>query len=243
MATIDAFSHCLGKAVASWLLLALYTCMGVSAGEVEQVESCDEVLVCFDGESQRLMAQRLADMACFAHRRFRKLFGINPGSVRVRMLGSMERWRKVTGREWYIVATIRDHEILTQPASSLEKLEYPGRPVVHELAHLFIRQVAGRGCPKWIDEGLAQWLAGDRKKLDRLPGMKKLMLLKKRQNSPDMDRTRRKMDYDLSLAMVQKLIEKLGKEVFISSLAQIARDKKPFFTVINGKKIWDLLNK
>ncbi len=205
------------------------------------IEKCERVQVILEDKGAQAMIERLASHACLSFARFRKIFGVDPGKIRIRVLGNMERWRDIAHRAWYIVSVIRDHEVLTQPSSSLLRLEHPERPVVHEIAHMFIRQVAGHGCPRWLDEGLAQWLSGDRQSIERMPERNEIWMLEKRLNAPDDTRRKRRKDYRLSLALVQRLIDKLGVEVLVSSLAAIAQARDPLSTMVRGRKLFNLM--
>lgn len=232
----------LGLGLGTLFCFLLASADGVHAGGMVTVSECEDVEIQFEDAGTEYMAQKLAVSACASFARFRKLFADNPGPISVRILGSMDEWRSLTGHPWFIVATIRDHQVLTQPVSSLNRLKYPSKPVIHEIAHLFIRKVAGRAVPRWLDEGIAQWLAGDRKKLDELPGKEKIAQMEKRFNNSANNRKVTKKDYELALAMVQKLIEQLGAEVLIASVPRIAHASDPFSVLVGGKTIRGMLD-
>ena len=204
------------------------------------VHQCDRVEVIGPEEKT---AVRIAKIVCGRKKNLDALFGVK-SRVRVRVCGDMQCWRKRSGRPWYIsAALVGDEEILTQPARSLEKLENLEGTLVHELVHLLIRKLAGRNCPRWLDEGLAQWLAGQKVlRVSTLPAdEKELAGLEKRLGSQKTSREQLEKDYAACRLLVKKLVGLVGEKTLVRALAGLKTTRNPLDLPVNGKALRMLL--
>jgi hypothetical protein len=222
-------------------LVCLICLARIGVAEPLKIQACDRLMVVVHDPAEREFAQRLADSTCQRLSDLGHRFGASLGPIQVHMLADMAGWRKRSGRAWYIVAALAGDRILTQPARSLRKLEAPMRPVAHELAHAFIHHTAGRNCPRWLDEGLAQWLAGD-KRAGTLPkDSAALEGLEARLKTPDRDRSTRRNDYATSRAVVRKLIQQVGETVMLESLSDLRAGVAPLELDLRGRSLGDRL--
>ena len=204
------------------------------------VHQCDRVEVIGPEEET---AVRIAKIVCGRKKDLEALFGVK-SRVRVRVCGDMQCWRKRSGRPGYIsAALVGDEEILTQPARSLQKLENLEGTLAHELVHLLIRKLAGRNCPRWLDEGLAQWLAGQKVLRDStLPvDEKELAGLEKRLGSPITPRDQLEKDYAACRLLVMKLVGLAGEKTLVRALSGLKTTKNPLDLPVNGKALRLLL--
>jgi hypothetical protein len=200
---------------------------------------CDGVEVTGPEET----ADRIARIICAKKKSLDALFGTK-SRVRVQVCENMECWRRKSGRPWYIsAALVADEEILTQPPRSLNKLDDLEGTLAHELVHLLIRKTAGRNCPRWLDEGLAQWLSGQKSKTEsRLPkDEKELAGLEQRLKSAKSTRDQIQKDYAACRSLVGKLIERVGDKTLVRSLVGLKKTKNPLDLVVKGKALRELL--
>jgi hypothetical protein len=188
-------------------------------------------------------AEQIARIICTKKENLEALFETR-SRVRVKVCGDMECWRRKSGRPWYIsAALVADEEILTQPAKSLEKLDDLEGTLTHELVHLLIRKTAGRNCPRWLDEGLAQWLSGQKSltKSRRPENEKELSVLEQRLKSAKTTREQLKSDYAACRCLVKMLVERVGERALVRSLSGLKKIKDPLDLPVEGKSLRSLL--
>jgi hypothetical protein len=204
------------------------------------VHQCNRVEVIGPEEET---AVRIAKLVCGRKKDLDALFG-EKSRVRVRICEDMQCWRKRSGRPGYIsAALVGDEEILTQPVGSLEKLENLEGTLAHELVHLLIRKVAGRNCPRWLDEGLAQWLAGQKILRDVTPPADEgeLAELEKRLGFPKTPRDQLEKDYAACRLLVRKLVGLVGEKTLVRALFGLKTTRNPLDLPVNGKALGLLL--
>lgn len=188
-------------------------------------------------------AVRIAKIVCGRKKDLDALFEVK-SRVRVRICADMQCWRKSSGRPWYIsAALVGDREILTQPAACLKKLEDLEGTLAHELVHLLIREAAGRNCPRWLDEGLAQWLSGQKGPADLpLPAdEKELAALEQRLDSAKITREQLKRDYAACRLLVKRLVGQVGEKALVRSLAGLKKAPAPLDLLVDGTALRSLL--
>jgi hypothetical protein len=184
-------------------------------------------------------AEQIARIICAKKENLEALFGTR-SRVRVQVCGDMECWRRRSGRPWYIVAAlVGEEEIITQPPRSLEKVDDLGGVLSHELVHLLVRRVAGRNCPRWLDEGLALWLSGQRGmgEPDLPRNEEELARLEKRLRSGRTTREQLQRDYAVCGMLVKKLVGRVGQEALVRALSGFKSTSKPLDLPIRGKTL------
>jgi hypothetical protein len=208
------------------------------------VQECDQVRVYLEDGAELDAGERVARACCRSVRHLRKVFDTRAsGVIRVRVLADMQAWRDKTNHPWYVGAALVGDEIVTQPASSLRRLENLEKMLTHELAHLFIRRSAGRNCPRWLDEGLSQWLAGQNPKASGNPepaqpkNEKQLQELEGRMTSKATSRTQLERDYRTCLSMVRKLVKHVGIHGLLRALPGLKDVKDPLDLVVEGRTL------
>ena len=222
-------------------LLCLLGLTQIAAAQPLKIQACDRLVVVAHDPAEREFAHRLADLACQRLTDLEVRFGANLGPIQVHLLADMDSWRKQSGRAWYIAAVLVSDRILAQPALSLRKLEAPMRPIIHELAHGFIRLKVGLNCPRWLDEGLAQWLAGDKRPGTLPKDFQALESLEARLKAADLDRSARRHDYATSRAAVRKLIQQVGEAVLLEALSDLRAGVAPLELELRGRSLGDRL--
>lgn len=216
--------------------MALTLLLAILAAAPAVVQQCDRVEVIGPEEET---AVRIAKIVCARKKTLDALFGLK-SRVRVRICGDMQCWRSRSGRPWYIsAALVGDQEILTQPARSLRKLEDLEGTLAHELVHLLIRKAAGRNCPRWLDEGLAQWLSGQKGAQDlSLPAdEQELAGLEKRLGSNETPREQLKKDYAACRLLVRRLVDRVGEQALVRSLSGLKKVPDPLDLLVKGKDL------
>jgi hypothetical protein len=188
-------------------------------------------------------AERIARIICAKKENLEALFKTR-SRVRVQVCGDMECWSIKSGRPWYIsAALVADEEILTQPAKSLEKLDDLEGTLTHELVHLLIRKTAGRNCPRWLDEGLAQWLSGQKSPAEssRPENEKELSALEQRLKSAKTTRDQLKRDYAACRSLVKHLVEQVGEKALVRSLSGLKKIPSALDLDVKGRSLRSLL--
>jgi len=200
---------------------------------------CDGVEVIGPEET----AEKISRIICAKKQSLDAIFETK-SRVRVRICGDMECWRRGSGRPWYIVAAlVGEEEILTQPGRSLEKVDDLGGVLAHELVHLLIRKTAGRNCPRWLDEGLAQWLSGQKSPAEssRPGNRKELAALEQRLKSSRTTRDQLERDYGACRLLVKQLVERVGAKVLVRSLAGLKKIPDPLDLPVEANSLGSLL--
>jgi len=152
-------------------LLARWKKRASEEEELWQYET-DHFELVFDSERSDILfgAQDVLDVLEDAYIEFSSLFSHDPvasGRERIRVvLTSRSDFQRATGLgEWAGGAydgTIR----LPMRDLNLERASWT-RILRHELGHVWMRELGGRNVPGWLNEGLCQWLEGDRGELIR----------------------------------------------------------------------------
>jgi hypothetical protein len=112
-------------------------------------------------------------------------------------------------------------------AASLDRPIEVRRLVRHEMAHAFVRSIAGDRCPRWIQEGIAQLHDGT----DPESAVRLLRALPRRIVAPlftspegfSGERERVQGAYALSLASVDALLRRSGRDALLDALRRIGR--------------------
>lgn len=203
------------------------------------INPCDSVEVTGPDNT----ADRIAKIVCGKKKSLDELFGLK-SRVSVRVCEDMDCWRRKSGRPWYIsAALVADEQILTQPPRSLAKLDDLEGTLAHELVHLLIRKTAGRNCPRWLDEGLAQWLSGQTSAGESRPPKdeKELAELERRLRSTRTRRDQLERDYAASRSLVKQIVEQVGVKFLVRSLDGFKKIPDPLDLPVEGKSLRSLL--
>lgn len=202
---------------------------------------CDRVDVRIEDPSAADLLEPIGTAACQALRVLGALFEVPEPRVQLVVLADMDAWRQRVGRSYYIGAALVGEEIVLQPARSLRRLGALQEVIAHEVAHLFIRRVAGRACPRWLDEGLAQLLAGDGGPGKAPADPAALLALEKRLASRDALREARLADYASARAAALRLTAAQGQRAVLAALPAIAGSVDPLAVRIGERSIGALL--
>ncbi|MBW2699791.1 MAG: hypothetical protein JRF33_03140 [Deltaproteobacteria bacterium] len=210
----------LGFLACSFLLL-----LSVPA-EARIITACDRVEILMPREVDSDLAEKMAGGLCADLQHLEKLFGLRLGPrLRVQVAVDMKDYRRRARRDWGIVAVWQEQGILTQPARSLRRIVDLREVLAHELVHGLVRRRCGRTCPRWLEEGLAVYLSGQRPQ-GRPPSNKaELAALENRLRAGRADRVQSQKDYGACRALVERLIQTVGREVLLGSLERF-RDSK-----------------
>lgn len=115
-------------------------------------------------------------------------------------------------------------------ASSLDRPIEVRRLVRHEMAHAFVRSLAGERCPRWIQEGIAQLHDGtDPESARRLLRALPRSIVEPLYARPDGfagPRENVQGAYALSLASVDALVRRAGRGALLDALRRIGRGQE-----------------
>jgi hypothetical protein len=157
----------------------------------------------------------------------------------------MKSFTKITGRGPYTLAVYNSRRgIITQPAKMLKRLRRLGRlerTLTHELVHWFVDVTFGWRCPMWINEGLAQWFEGLRHSGKLITTEEGVRALELRWHSGGTSLFQRRQDYLASLALVDRIIRRAGRDPFIEALKSLKSVKDIMDLEVNRHTIRDLL--
>ncbi|MFT5284653.1 MAG: tetratricopeptide (TPR) repeat protein [Planctomycetota bacterium] len=127
----------------------------------------DHFELVFDSERSDLLygAQDVLDVLETAYIEYTSTFGVDPiaaGRVRIRVvLTSRSDFARATGLgEW--AGGAYDGTIRLPLADLKRERTSWTRVLRHELAHVWMREMGGAHVPGWLNEGICQWIEGDR---------------------------------------------------------------------------------
>jgi tetratricopeptide (TPR) repeat protein len=120
----------------------------------------DRFRVMFQGHADKALAARATEILESAFWRIGKALGSYPSEPVVVMLYTEQQFRDVTQAPTW-AGGIYDGRIRVPAAGAVQSPQLFERVLVHELAHAMIAQIAPRGIPTWLHEGLAQHFEGD----------------------------------------------------------------------------------
>ncbi len=223
-------AQALGCALLIWGLL--FGPPATAGDKPLQVKKCRQVIVEVEDPAAEAIGERVGELVCEKAMRLAPMFGLTKGQlVWVRIAADARSFHKLTGQSFYTLAVfmsrgIRDM-IITQPASILKTDARMEAVITHELIHLMIRRAVGGRCPKWLNEGLAQWYEG-RRAVSPLPADEKaLEALEARWHSRSTPVAQRRQDYRASLALVGLLMQRVGEEALLGAVKKLRKTRKP----------------
>lgn len=229
------------------LILALVAATVCRAAEAV-IDCCAAVEVVAGNSEQDKAARGFCTLACRKIKIFESMFATRHGrKLTIRVCRDMQDFMRRSGKPWFVGAALVDDQIMTQPARSLNKIDDPQALVTHELVHWFIRRIAGRNCPHWLDEGLAQWLAGQKSGLiagspaDLPSNTVAIGKLNTRLESRPSGKRDLARAYRTSLLLVEKLIAKVGLEKLLAALPGFVKVSDPLKLIIAGKPLAKLI--
>jgi tetratricopeptide (TPR) repeat protein len=120
----------------------------------------DRFRVMFQGRADEALAARATGILESAFWRIGKALGSYPSEPIVVMLYTEQQFRDVTQAPAW-AGGVYDGRIRMPAAGAVQRPQLFERVLVHELAHAMIAQIAPRGVPTWLHEGLAQHFEGD----------------------------------------------------------------------------------
>ena len=232
------------------LLLILWTGSTVQAGGIT-LRDCKQVVATLEDPFARYgeeMGKLLLNMICKKMDKLAPVFGIklrNSEMLAVFIPEDMKSFAKLTGRGPYTLAVYNSRRgIITQPAKLLKRLRRLGRlerTLTHELVHWFVDVTFGWRCPMWINEGLAQWFEGLRPEGKLMISEEGVMALELRWRSAKTSLFQRRQDYLASLALVDRIIRRVGRDPFIEAMKDLKGVKNIMDLEIGRHSIRELL--
>lgn len=173
----------------------------------------DRFRVMFQGHADKALATRATEILEAAFWRIGKGIGAYPSEPIVVMLYTEQQFRDVTQAPAWI-GGIYDGRIRVPSAGAAQRPKLFERVLVHELAHAMIANLAPRGIPTWLHEGLAQHFEGDdaaaaRRRVQKI-GVIPLRYLEG--SFSDLTAAQATLAYDQSLVVVDQLLQRPGMD-------------------------------
>lgn len=229
-------------------MVALGTLLAAAASRAKplEIKPCKRVLLQVEDPQVRSEAEDIGRLVCRKAQRLAKLFGLPPGQlVLVRIAADVRSFHRQTGKSYHTLAVYRARGfadmILTQPVDLLQPLKRFAAVLTHELVHMMIHRSAG-ACPRWLDEGLAQWYEG-RWPRGRDPNAgaprsaEAIEAMERRWHQAAVPVVQRRADYRASLAAVALLVERVGEQALLAGLRGLRRERKPLELDIEGRSL------
>jgi hypothetical protein len=233
--------------VLALLISAQAGAKGITLRDCKQVVATMEDPFARYGEE---MGKLLLKMICKKMDKLAPVFGIklrDSEMLSVFIPEDLKSFNKLTGRGPYTLAVYNSRRgIITQPAKLLKRLRRLGRlerTLTHELVHWFVDVTFGWRCPMWINEGLAQWFEGIRPSGKLLISEEGVRALELRWRSRGTSLFQRRQDYLSSLALVDRIIRRAGRDPFIEALKNLKGLKNIMDLEVNRHPVRDLLFK
>lgn len=234
----------------SFLLLTLLGGATVQARGIT-LRDCKQVVATLEDPFARYgeeMGKLLLNMICKKMDKLAPVFGIklrDSEMLSVFIPDDLKSFAKLTGRGPYTLAVYNSRRgIITQPAKLLKRLRRLGRlerTLTHELVHWFVDVTFGWRCPMWINEGLAQWFEGMRPEGKLIISEEGVQALELRWRSGTTSLFQRRQDYLASLALVDRIIRRAGRDPLIEALKDLKDVKNIMDLEVNRHSIRDLL--
>ncbi len=102
----------------------------------------------------------------FAREECRSFFGHAPEeTLRVYCPLDLEDYRQRSGRDWWYYAEIREDQMIFQPILILVRRGLDAIAIPHEYFQWAIRKLSKGNAPRWLEEGLASYLSGEKRVL------------------------------------------------------------------------------
>ncbi|MBU0518527.1 hypothetical protein KKA00_04210 [bacterium] len=159
-----------------------------------------------------------------------------PYTPQLYLTTSQEEFDRITGGflpQWSQgVSSAMSGQIVLKSPSFSKNIATVKQTAVHELTHLFIAQKAGHGVPRWLNEGLAQLLAGQGQGEPLLP-ISRAMWAGKLIPLSDIDFVDRMTHKDAELAYLQSfnavefLVQDYGWEAMRDLLSALGQNSTP----------------
>ncbi len=214
-----------------------------SAAEPYELSDCPEVIVVLEDpvEPDGSVGPKVAEIACEKLKELAPKFGLEltgKPMVRLMIADDPKTFHQHTGKGIFTQAIYSQRTgIITQPAKQIRRMHRRkslGGLLAHELTHYLVGEIAGRRCPLWLNEGLAQWFE---KRPIRPGGPTTELQLKKlemtwRSNAPPRVRV---WCYRQSLALTARLIEAVSEKSLLAALPALADLRDPLALPIQGK--------
>lgn len=235
---------CARLAIACGLAAGLSAGTPPAAGEARPIEikACRQVVVQVDDPAARATGETVAKWVCDRATQLAPRFGLNRGQlVWVRIAADTRAFHRLTGQSFHTVAVyqsrgIRDM-IITQPADLLGDRARVEQVLTHELIHLMVRRALGGRCPTWLNEGLAQWFAGQRTGGAPPASEQELEALERRWHDPATSVTQRRQDYRASVALVARWVEQVGEEAMLAAVLRLRTSVRVLDLDIDGRSV------
>jgi len=215
------------------------------------LRDCKQVVATLEDPFARYgeeMGKLLLSMICKKMDQLAPVFGIklrDSEMLSVFIPDDLKSFNKLTGRGPYTLAVYNSRRgIITQPAKMLKRLRRLGRlerTLTHELVHWFVDVTFGWRCPMWINEGLAQWFEGLRPSGKLILSEEGVRALELRWHSRATSLAQRSQDYLASLALVDRIIRRAGRDPLIEALKNLKSVKDIMDLEVNRHSIRDLL--
>jgi len=119
----------------------------------------DQFRVLFEGREEKALAKQATDIFHLAFRRICTKLGEFPPDTIVAVLYTEQQFRDITRAPRWSGGAY-DGRIRVPVAGAEQHPELFERVLIHELTHAVVANIAPRGIPVWMNEGLAQYFEG-----------------------------------------------------------------------------------
>jgi len=167
-----------------------------------------------------------------ARKTFEEFFGDAPRELLViRCSPNLDSYKLDTGREWWYYSEIKGDSAVFCPVWLLFKRAIAMVAVPHEYYQWAVRKTTRGGAPRWLEEGVASYLAGEGElllnQMYEFASSDVSMTPEKIETvlQGEEDRQDSRIAYYHSYRMVKKLIETFGEDRFKQAVLQIGMGK------------------
>jgi tetratricopeptide (TPR) repeat protein len=184
----------------------------------------DHFTVLFEGPSEAELAQKAVDVLEAAYWRVGAALYTYPAEPITVVLYTREQFRDVTqSPEW--AGGVYDGKIRVPVQGAMKNSREFERVLTHEFTHALIKDLAPRGVPQWLNEGLAMYFEGSDSPKQIVPpaAASKHTLARLERPFSGMDTDAAAQAYAQSAAAVKLLMDEAGAPALVGILTDLGR--------------------
>lgn len=144
--------------------------------------------------------------------------------LNIELLYTRKEFNELVGRktpDWMIALSQEENIYIMSPTALLEHSSHNAselkKTIIHELVHIFNAQL-NSNCPTWLDEGLALYLANQKRRRDFSRQNWQYFLKNHFPSTTNLDDFAAHEGYKISYSLVERILQKYDKDQVLNKL-------------------------